>query len=120
MQGGIDKYQEYPVADPTRLELQLQIPAMARRHLPDISRCLIMRRIRHEVIRVEAPTEPGLARYLVVNKALYFSAPSESGVSKEPVSYPFDRVGQEHGSDHDCGDEKRWRQTCLFAKLQYQ
>src|SRR2546430_236851 len=116
MQRGIDKYKEYPIANPTRIELQLQIPAVARRHVPDKPWRLILRRIRHKVIRVEAPAEPGIACYLAANKAPYCSATSESGVSIEPVSYPFHRVGHEHGRDHDSRDEKRWRQTCLLAK----
>src|SRR5262245_6369082 len=67
MQGGVDKHQKYPIADPTRLEFQLQIPAMARRHLPDVARRRIVRRIRYKVVRMEPPTKPGLVRYLVVD-----------------------------------------------------
>src|SRR6266566_4627891 len=106
MQGGIDKYQENPIADPTRLELQLQIPAMARRHVPDVPRRLVLRRIRHKVVRMESPTEPGLLRYLVVSESPYSSAPSKSGVSVQPVSYPFHRVGYEHERDHNSADDK--------------
>src|SRR6516164_1354076 len=99
MQRGIDKYQEYPITDPTRLELQIKIPAMARRHVPNKPRCFLLGRIRQKVVRVEPPTEPGLARYLVVSEAPYCSAPSESGVTIQPVCCSLDRVGHEHGRD---------------------
>src|SRR5262245_40364751 len=120
MQGGVDNYQEYPIADPTRLELQLIVPAVARWHVPDVPWRRILGRIRHPVVRMEAPTKPRLLRYLVANEAPYWRAPSESGVSVEPVSYPFNRVGHEQGRDHNTGDDIRWRQACLRAKQQYQ
>src|ERR1041384_6368779 len=97
MQRGVDKHQEYPIADPAGLKFQLQIPAMARRHVPDVSRRLFLRRIRNKVVRMKSPTKPGLLRYPVVSEAPNFSAPSQSGVSVQLVSYPFSRVGHEHG-----------------------
>ena len=81
MQGGIDKYQENPIADPTRLELQLQIPAVTRRHFPDVARRRILGRIRYKVVRMEPPTKPGFVRYLILNEVPYSRAPSESAVS---------------------------------------
>src|SRR5215475_7152879 len=121
MQGGVDKYQEYPIPDLTRLEPQLQISVIARRHLPDIPRRRILRRIRNKVVGMEPPSKPGLLRYLVLDKAPYCCATSKSGVPVQPVSYPFNRVGHEHGRDHDSGDDIRWGETgLLVAKEQYQ
>src|SRR5438105_3371644 len=118
MQGGIDEHQEYPIADPPRLEPQLQKTAMTRRHLSDVPRRLPLGRIRHEEVRMESPAEPRLARYLVLGEGPYCSAPSESGVSVEPVSKAFNRVVNEHGRDHDSGDDKCWRQAGSFTKQQ--
>src|SRR5262245_24775512 len=91
---------------------------MARRHFPDVPRRRILGRIWHKVVRMEPPTEPGFVRYLGVNEAPYSSPPSKSSISVELISYPFKRVGDEHRCDHDGGDDKRWRQTCLLAKQQ--
>src|SRR3981081_3907831 len=120
MQRGIKKHQKNPIADVTRLELKIKIATMAGWHVPNEPWRFILRRIRYEEVRVETPTEPRFARYLVVSKVPYCGTPRETGVSVESVSQPFNRVGNEHARDGDSADEKRWRQTRLLANHQDQ